>query len=70
MERSERETVHVSLYNIHHQPSYVLHFPFYHVQQVRVISVQMDHKLKQNINVVLKSLSSVKQVRKKSNRAV
>lgn len=56
----------VTIYsNIHQQPSCVLHFPFYHVQQVWVISVQMHHELKPNVNVVLKSLSSVKQVRKK-----
>lgn len=53
-----------------HYITFTLHFPFYHVQHVWVISVQMHHELKPNVNVVLKSLSSVKQVRKKSNRAV
>lgn len=53
-----------------HYITFTLHFPFYHVQHVWVISVQMHHELKPNVNVVLKSLSSVKQVRKKSNRTV
>lgn len=36
-----------------HYITFTLHFPFYHVQHVWVISVQMHHELKPNVNVVL-----------------